>query len=67
MVNRRRSRNNRNRNKRNNEINHNGGGFIATIKTALIPLFLLGANHKYKGKKTARKLKIKAVEDVEDA
>ncbi len=58
MVRRNRSRNRR-RNRRSNERNNiikRGGGFVATIKTALIPLLLLGANHKYKGKKTARKI-----------
>jgi len=34
-----------------------GGGFLSTLKTAIIPLFFLGANHKYKKRrKTARKI-----------
>ena len=34
-----------------------GSGFIATIKTSLVPLFFLGANHKYKKRrKTAKKI-----------
>jgi hypothetical protein len=34
-----------------------GGGFLSTLKTAIVPLFFLGANHKYKKRrKTARKI-----------
>lgn len=34
-----------------------GGGFLSTLKTAIVPLFFLGANHKYKKRrKTERKI-----------
>ena len=50
---------NKSRNRRDVNKNLTGGSFAATIRTALIPFFLLGANHKYKGKKTARKIRKK--------
>ena len=63
MVRRNSSRNSRNsrnrRNSRGGSKSLKGGSFAATIKSVLVPLFLLGANHKYKGKKTARKIRKK--------
>jgi len=61
---RRNSRNSRNsrrnsRNSRGGSKSLKGGSFAATIKSVLVPLFLLGANHKYKGKKTASKIRKK--------
>ena len=63
---RRNSRGNSRRNSRRNSRNGRGGSkslkggsFAATIKSVLVPLFLLGANHKYKGKKTASKIRKK--------
>jgi len=60
--NRRNSRRNSSRNSRNSRGGSKslkGGSFAATIKSVLVPLFLLGANHKYKGKKTASKIRKK--------
>ena len=49
----------KNKRRKNKSRNLTGGSFAATLKAAIVPLFLLGTNQKYKGKKTARKIRKK--------
>ena len=53
MVNRKLSR--KRSRKRSRKHNQSGGGFFATLKTAIVPLFFLGEKKKYK-RRTARKI-----------